>query len=70
MLAPSAIPVTSKLVNINEQISVMPSLTNHAKQTEEPVIVNAANVTADKNSTGVTLSYVSEVKYLFTIYYF
>lgn len=61
MLAPTTLPVTSKLVNINEQISVMPSLSGPNKHSEDPVIVNSGNVTPEKNQTGVLHNYVHEV---------
>lgn len=60
MLAPTTLPVTSKLVNLNEPISVMPSLSGPNKQSGDQVIVNTGNVSTEK--TGVLQNFVQEVK--------
>ncbi|KAK6637553.1 hypothetical protein RUM44_007975 [Polyplax serrata] len=58
MLAPTTLPVTSKLVNLNEPISVMPSLSGPNKQSGDQVIVNTGNVSTEK--TGVLQNFVQE----------
>lgn len=60
MLGSTTLPVTSKLVNINEQISVMPSLSGPNKHSVsgEQVIVNSTNLTNDKNPTALLQNYV------------
>ncbi|KAL0272843.1 UNVERIFIED_CONTAM: hypothetical protein PYX00_005667 [Menopon gallinae] len=59
MLTPAQLPVGSKLVNVNEQISLMPQLSGPHKGASEgeSITVNSPVITSDKHS-GLTTNFV------------